>query len=408
MDSHSLTTYGGWAGIAAIAGGYWYLQKRKAAARPSKVAETVAAKAAPIKKDAKQKIKAVEATFSSGAETEKGNKKKNARKNKNTTKDAAPAVAILAQKAPQVAQDSEDEGSEEIDNKEFARQLSQAKSGLQMGSKPQAAGRQKSVKQSRANVNGFNTTDADADDDSESARSNQGGVADMLEAPSAGPSSIRITAPTNAQPQKEKKAAKAPEPVETKKQRQNRKKREEEQEARAEAEAQRKVDEEKQRRTARLAEGRAAKDGSASMAKAAAASVWKGPEGPNSAPTNGHIQLLDTVEQPAAPQQKNVSTEYSVLPSEEEQMRQLQQEDSWQSVPSKKSKAKKNTKQENVKPVAEASTPVDAPASTYVSARERQQKPETKKNGLAQVEYRGEDGQNETATYNLKEEVWQV
>lgn len=404
MADASWITYGRWAGVAAVAGGYWYLQKRKPAARPTAIAQTVAAKAAPIKKDAKQKMKAVEASFSSGAETEKANvtKKKKAKRNKNkeTTQTTAQ---VAAAPPPQVAEESDDEDSGEIDNKEFARQLSQAKSGLQMGSSSAASGpRQKSVKQSRANTNGFNTNDtyADADDSSSSARSNQGGVADMLEAPSAGPSSIRITAPSNAQPQKEKKAAKAPEPAETKKQRQNRKKREAEQEARAEAEQLRKVEEEKQRRTARIAEGRAAKDGSASMAKAAAASVWKGPESQSAAATNGHVQVLDTFEQPrAAPQQRG---DYSSLPSEEEQMRQLQQEDSWQSVPSKKSKAKKasTTNDENVRPVEAAPAPVaQASGSTYSSARQR---------GLNKDEWRPQGGYEGASLPVEKEVVWQV
>lgn len=397
------TTIGGYAGIALVAGGFWYLQKRSAHAKQvkTKVGHTVSAKAAPIKQDVKQKVKAAEATLSSGAETaEKATKRKNAKKNKNTNKPAAPVAAAL--QATQVAQESDDEDSDEMSNKEFARQLSQAKMGLSVGARPQAAGRQKSVKQSRANVNGF-TADAE---DSESARSNQGGVADMLEAPAAGPSVLRISSPSNPQPQKEKKQTKAPEPVESKKARQNRKKREAEQEARADAEAQRKIMEENQRRTARLAEGRAAKDGSGFVAKAAAASVWKGPEGPNTASTNGHVQLLDTIEQPAAPQQKNVAQEYSSLPSEEEQMRQLQEEDEWQAVPSKKSKAKKNN-QENVKP-SEAAPVAAAPTSSYVSARDRKNVPKTHKTGTAQVEYNNENGEKEIATYDLTEEVWQV
>ena len=340
----------------------------------------------------------------SSAESEKATatKKKNVKKTKNKETKEAAAPAAAAPRAP-VEQESDDEDSGEIDNKEFARQLSQAKSGLQMGARPVAAGgRQKSVKQSRANTNGFNN---DADDSSSSDRYNSGGVADMLEAPGAGPSSIRITVPTNVQPQKEKKAAKASEPVETKKQRQNRKKREAEQEMRAEAEAARKVEEEKQRRTARIAEGRAAKDGSASMAKAAAASVWKGPESQSAPITNGHVEVLDTFEQPrAAPQKQG---DYSSLPSEEEQMRQLQQEDSWQSVPSKKSKVKKASSvnnDENVRPTeAAAPAPItQAPGSSYRAGRDLGQIP---------VGVRGPQNKDvDPATFNNVDEeiVWQM
>lgn len=186
----------------------------------------------------------------------------------------------------------------------------------------------------------------------------------MLEQPSAGPSVLKITEPANpSQPKKSKQPASF-EAVETKKQRQNRKKAEAAKQAREEDEKERKALMEKQRRTAREAEGRAAKDGSTFMAtKAPAESAWV-------APTNGtssndskpaeKVQLLDTYEPAkkaskpaAAPANETQYSEselagsdwqknYSSLPSEEEQERiAIEESDEWQTVKAKTKERKK-------------------------------------------------------------------
>jgi len=279
----------------------------------------------------------------------------------------------------QSANDSSDDG---VDNREFARQLATIKQGTTLNAaKKSDEKRHKSVKQSRAQVieekkaeqskvsAPSSTAGADADDDESLTPSpvvkaaDAGGVSDMLEPKAAGPSVLRLTDTDKAKPKKEKKA-KEPEKVETKKQRQNRQKAEAAKALREEAEKQRKVDMEAQRRQARIAEGRAAKDGSGFMAAQAKQSVWTG-NGVNgsssSNATNGEylpVQPLDTfdtgsytdvsVPKAATPVKANaVKTNpadswIATLPSEEEQMELLRGEESWNTVTKKPKQKKKD------------------------------------------------------------------
>ncbi|KAK4161984.1 hypothetical protein QBC43DRAFT_216374 [Cladorrhinum sp. PSN259] len=288
-------------------------------------------------------------------------------------------------KAP-VAEDSSDDG---IDNREFARQLASIKQGTNLNAPKKAdEKRQKSVKQSRAQIidDATNETKAtkpsapapvsapssaagvDADDDESSSASPElkatdaGDVSDMLEPKSSGPSVLRLTDTDKVKPKKEKNA-KEPEKTETKKQRQNRKKKEQEQEQRREDEKHRKAAEEAQRRVARIAEGRAAKDGSAFMtAQTQKPSVWTGNEAHGSGnastatTTNGDsapVTLLDTFDNDGyvkvplpkgkpAPKDKDAASAnwIATLPSEEEQMEMLRDEEAWNTVKTKKSKKK--------------------------------------------------------------------
>lgn len=131
-------------------------------------------------------------------------------------------------------------------------------------------------------------------------------VLDMLEAPSAGPSVVRLTGEEKVKKQQQR----GPSPEkETKKQRQNRKKVEEKKAVREQEEKERKVLQETQRRTAREARGEPAKngvaaampqnhvwsDGSASENRVAA----NGRSASNSKPTNGQVSLLDTFDHDA-------------------------------------------------------------------------------------------------------------
>jgi hypothetical protein len=203
----------------------------------------------------------------------------------------------------------------------------------------------------------------------------------MLEQPSAGPSVLKITEPTNpAKPKKSK--PQTFEGVESKKARQNRKKSEAAKEARAEEEKARKALEEKQRRTAREAEGRAAKDGSVFMAsKTPAQSAWVPPatsselpgttKGVNgTTPAETHIQLLDTYEPPKnaeAPSQSQAKGGdwQKTLPSEEEQFRiAMEESDEWQTVKSKKQQEKRKSVE---KPAPAAAEPVTAPVNEKTS-----------------------------------------
>lgn len=291
-----------------------------------------------------------------------------------TTKSSAPARPAV--------DDSSDDG---VDNREFARQLANIKQGTTLNApKKSDEKRQKSVKQSRAQVIDdkvneikvsapSSTAGVDADDDeSESASpeikaTDASGVSDMLEPKASGPSVLRLTDTDKAKTKKEKKA-KEPEKTETKKQRQNRQKAEAAKALREATEKARKVDMEAQRRQARIAEGRAAQDGSTFTTQAVQSSAWAG-NGANgtSAPSNAAngsflpVQPLDTFEtgsytdvslpaknEAAAPAKPAPSTKsnaadswIATLPSEEEQMELLRDEEAWNTVSTKKTNKKK-------------------------------------------------------------------
>lgn len=311
----------------------------------------------------------------------------------------APETSTYLSNAP-ASNDTHDDG---VDNREFAKQLSKAKEGTKFATKADSnkQKKEKSVKQSRASKIAApeedkpstpSTTSADADDDLSPARSpviepvdtvdavDASGVSDMLEPASSGPSVLRLTG-TESKNQIKKKAPKAAEQVETKKQRQNRKKTEAAKAAREEAEKDRKVLEEKQRRAARIADGRPAKDGSQYVATNGNKSAWKqgAPNGtdttkPQSSET---YQLLDTfeAEAPAAQTAKPVAasksdaTWISSLPSEEKQLEMIKDEtDEWSTVTTKASK-KSNKKEASVdsgddqapiRPVAQPKQPTPA------------------------------------------------
>ncbi|KAK7757148.1 hypothetical protein SLS62_000696 [Diatrype stigma] len=259
-----------------------------------------------------------------------------------------------------------DDAADKKADREFARQLSTAHSGTKFNAKKSDEKKHKSVKQSKAEEvlsvpaekpSAPSSHAGDADDDLSPPTSPPTGgvnghdVSDMLEPSAPGPSVLRLTDTESVKPKERK--AKPVEVVETKKQRQNRKKAEAAKAAREEAEQVRKVQLEQQRRTARIAEGRAAKDGSAFVGSQK--NAW------NQKPTNGDtVQPLDTFEKPqpqpksepkkavAAPAVKKQETAdpwLSGVPSEEEQMELLRQEESWSEVKTKK-KGKKNTSTE--------------------------------------------------------------
>lgn len=262
----------------------------------------------------------------------------------------------------------EDSNEDDHDNKEFARQLQNAKSGSILPVKNQGGSRIKSVKQSR--VNNLNGTEkisnenslasgADGDDDLSAANSpvleattlqplRHGDFSDMLEAPAAGASVLRITEPVvSSHPKKERKPAKL-EKEETQKQRQNRKKAELRKALREEEEKDRLRRLQMQLRTAREAEGRPAKDGRTFMVAAASQNVsaWAAPLTSNNKnlASNTGPELLDTYE-PTSDRASDIAgighgDWQTTLPSEEEQLRLLQEETSWNTVISKKGKKK--------------------------------------------------------------------
>jgi hypothetical protein len=295
---------------------------------------------------------------------------------------------------PAASRRQTDESSDDnVSNREFAKQLASIKQGTNFnGPKKTSEKKQKSVKQSRAQEKESfaevaakdtkasapsSTTGAEGDDDEspiaspEVTPADAGDVSDMLERPSStGPSVLRLTETDKVSTKKPKKPTEK-QPVETKKQRQNRAKIEAAKLAREEAEADRKKKAEAQRRLARISEGRPAKDGSSfTAASQLKSNVWTGnsANGANgtssSTPaSNGDfvpVQPLDTFsssngtasnagdesntkKSSPAPVAAKADTWMSSLPSEEEQMAQLQNEDNWNTVPSKKARKKSRT-----------------------------------------------------------------
>ncbi|KAI1752470.1 hypothetical protein F4782DRAFT_117196 [Xylaria castorea] len=339
-DHSAYTTMGGYAVIAVVLGVWFYTSQKKEQNRRSHI----------IKQPTKQGDRDIAADVKKKIE-------------KATKPKSKPNPSPLERIEPTVSSSNYDKEETDIADKkadrDFARQLSNTHAGTKFNAKKSDDKRQKSIKQSKAQaivsdkISAPSSTTGDADDDLSSQASpavvaaDSQGVSDMLEPVAPGPSVLRLTGTDSVKKPKERKA-KAAEPVETKKQRQNRKKVEAAKVAREEEEKERKVKMEQQRRTARIAEGRPAKDGSGS---ATTQSAWDSRSTNGSAP----LQLLDTLEQqpkpqpakapaptPVAPATKAASDPWSGLPSEEEQLEMIRQEDSWNEVKTKKKGKKKD------------------------------------------------------------------
>jgi hypothetical protein len=309
----TVSTVGGWA-VVIVCGATYYYWTNQRKSKNKRALPKQAGREAEIHKDKKEKRGRKDGNNSGGDSEVKSQKER---------KKVKPFVNDeQAFTSPAKGTNGDDES---INNREFARQLSNAKTGNLAIARSQAAPKPKSVKQTQAKEKAFaetssdnatapsSTTGGDADDDQSPINSPDlsattfaspvtNGVSDMLEKPAPGPSVLRVTSPTNPSQAKKEKMAPTSETAETKKQRQNKKKAEAKKQQREEEEQQRKVMMEKQRRTAREAEGRAAKDGSAFMAaKAPSSSAWTGKtpaapaRGKNVTPAN-NFDLLDTDE----------------------------------------------------------------------------------------------------------------
>lgn len=367
----SLSTLGGWTIVLCIAGYYAFRyvdsgrkkELARAAAQQKKRVEDRLVP--PTYKENKTKAKRQRGE----SIAKDGEKSDRSAKAKQRPASQQPLATTTNQKADYSSDDH-------VDNREFAKQLASIKQGTSFaGPKKGEERKAKSVKQSRAQEPDAapkpaakvsapsSTTGGDADDDQSPIASpeftavDSRDVSDMLEQPSSsGPSVLRLTDTDKAAKPNNKKT-KAPEVKETKKQRQNRAKAEAARLAREAEEAERKVKLEQQRRTARIAEGRAAKDGS-SFTNAAAPknNAWAG-SGANSTPRPSSfgsgefvpVQPLDTYDaanqtdasKASAPSVDKSSDNWvSSLPSEEEQMSLLQDNDNWNTVTSKKTRRK--------------------------------------------------------------------
>ena len=327
-----------------------------------------------------------------GLKKRKGSKKPVGQLAQSSAVDVGPAPVQQQQQQQQQQQDSDDAVGHDLDNAEFAKQLSERKTGTSLNKPVTGADTRRTKKPGKRDeappvlVNGLShtatsppnpsgvsaassTTGADADDDLSPAVSPEigatrtpttaGDISDMLEVPRNGPSVLRLTQSAVPQENRPPRPSKpVPEP-ETKKQRQNRKKNEEKKMAREEEEKERRVRLEKQLRTAREAEGRPAKNGLGTPPASVANNAWNkaGGEGARqgSSLAGDNEPLLDTLDlnAPDAASKQNsdrgdgssAEQEWkSELPSEEEQMRLLTELDGngWNTV-KKNTKAKKKT-----------------------------------------------------------------
>ncbi|KAB2577492.1 hypothetical protein DBV05_g3917 [Lasiodiplodia theobromae] len=330
----------------SIAAYFYYSNQKKATARPARtqsVAEDTAVRPARKREEAKPKRKTD--GVASGSDAAKGSEK-NRNKNKKEQKPAAKAPTFAP--PPEVDDD-------EKEDKEWARQLAELKKGTNLAPPERKVGggartvKQRAANADRAFTSGSSTNGADADAEfspaiSPALNASASGrdISDMLEAPSAGPSVLRLTEPTGPAPAKKQQKKASPEPKETKKQRQNRKKVEQAKALREEDEAARKVLMEQQRRTAREARGEPAKNGLG--APTSAPSAWTQKE---KSKANGSGELLDTFDNEASNlAASGTSTNWERdLPSEEEQMRLAMEDSTWSTVETKGKKGKKKTAQ---------------------------------------------------------------
>jgi len=345
VSASTLNTVASYAVLGLIAATVYFMQKPKRPALPTQKSQPEPPK-------------------------EKNTKKKDrAEKIRQETKDKPQADPPVVQYTPAAHDSTEDE----VNNRDFAQQFASVQRGTNFEAKTSnQVKKQKSVKQSRAEVNTFgddkpsgpsSTTGNDADDDQSPALSPEvgptdaGDVSDMLPPAPAGPSSLRLVDTDTGKLKQQPKKEKPTEAVPTKKQRQNKKRAEADKAQRQAAEEERKAKEEAQRRKAREAEGRLPKDGSqyTNAAVNGSKSAWK--NGSTSTSTNTKTPQdalstlpLDTFDKPAEarvpaaayphPPSQPTKNWMDSVPSEETQMQMLQDEQ-WNTVPSKSKKSKK-------------------------------------------------------------------
>lgn len=321
------------------------------------------------------------ADVSSASAPPSGNDRlKNRKGGKKQPSQLAQSSAVTVSKEGGADIDSSNAKESDIDNKEFARQLASLKTGTSLSRPSSTNETKRTKKQGNRNEmppepangalsknNGLlgvqdrstasSTTGADADDDLSPAMSPEfgatqstepaGGVSDMLETKLKGPSVLRLTEPAVPRQARQPKPQKQVHEPETKKQRQNRQKNEEKKLLREQSEKERRVLFEKQLRAVREAEGRPAKNGMASS-KPPPTNAWAKPAD-SSVPiateaASSNDMLLDTFDEPAAAASgaQRPTNETSAgqkawnrdLPSEEEQMRMLNDldNDGWNTV----------------------------------------------------------------------------
>lgn len=348
-----------------------------------------------------------------------------------------------------------DAGDDEIDNKEFARQLSGLKTGTSLTKPASNNDTKRTKKQGKRNelppepVNGglapakgppaargmstsSSTTGADADDDLSPATSPTlgatestkpaGDVSDMLENPSKKPVVLQLTPPAPPQVARQPKAQKKVEEPLTKKQRQNRQRNEDKKAARAETEKERRVLLEKQLRTAREAEGRPAKNGQGSS-KPPDSNAWTQTGGhvPHSSAAEDNGALLDTFDATNSSglshnaYKGNGASKDTVwerdLPSEEEQMRilnEMENNDGWNTVEKsgkgKKKAAGKSTESEDKTTNTEVTSFLDRtkPRADNIVHNGNHEKPSSSRTDVVESQEKSTADGNDTGIVSSK------
>lgn len=348
-----MNPYMSWAIVLVVAGGlgYYYSNASKPKSRTS--VRAVPEKAEPTLSAPKQK--------------------------KPKTRKQPESTAVGAGKKPEekpistngLVDTTNDEGEDDVSNKEFAKRLAAARSGVSVGeTKQQKPRKEKRAKAAPApqestgselSTRAPSSNGADADDDLSSTTDivspSGGDVSDMLERPAPGPSVLRLTGSLETKEKKPK--AQAFKPVETKKQRQNRQKNEARKQANQEAESERRKLLEKQLHTARESERReagrkqsATPSNAWTTARPAANVTTNGSHSPAPVSASDTQPLLDTFEPTTTSRAGSSSTWANNLPPEEEQMRILgvaapRVDEDWTTVPSKKEKAKKKVRSDD-------------------------------------------------------------
>lgn len=347
MPQHSLfflanmEPWQSWALFLALSGAVYlyYSNSKKTPIRPVR-RQSVAEEAIPrpARKREQPKPKRKPESTASGSDAAARLEKSAEPKSANKKKDQK-ATAKAQAPAPVATFDADNDDDKDAD-REWARQLAELKKGTSLAA-PQRkdSGRGKTVKQRAANADRAFTSGSDDADAEGSPFLSGRDVSDMLEAPGAGPSVLRLTESTNPVPAKKQQKKAAPEPQESKKQRQNRKKVEQAKAEREDAEKARKVLMENQRRNAREARGEPAKNG-LSAGPTPASNAWSEKEGGK---VNGSGALLDTFEHDGG--SSNVAASGTSwerdLPSEEEQLRLAMEDSNWNTVETKGKKSKK-------------------------------------------------------------------
>ncbi len=381
----TITTIGGWTVVLLGALTFYFVSGQRKTKNLRHIVPKSSVKTEPRKEAPKSKKARKDGGQSSGDQAAKSKApKKKAQPVKKAERDDQAFTSAADVEAPAEQKNKHDMS----DDREFARQLHNKKTGTVAAPKSQTASRPKSVKQTHAqekpvDSNSDNptapssTTGGDADDDesplnspalgaTEVAKAVNGDVSDMLEKPAPGPSVLKINAPTKPVQAKKTKTEAPATPTEGKQQKKNKKKAQQAKALKEEAEAERKEKLEKQLKTARVAEGRAAKDGSTFLAaQSPSSSAWTAPAANancgNTATAGPKVELLDTYEstsstpvtkQPAKVFASNETHGSGLLTDDEAVARVMEETADWEIVKTKerKTRPKKETQEakENV------------------------------------------------------------